>query len=245
MKYAYKSLILAVVLFFSAGIMRIAAAQEATESVAEWEKARHPVFTITYAYPPEIVEGALMEKLQQDHIQAKQRRHTITCKGVVYPVLSPSPLDLYFQTEGKSRKDRHTTLNLFVSKGRDNFIGKEYDEELAENALTFLNDFQEDIAYFALRQEINEKEKALDKVRKDYEDLLDDKQKLQKELYDRKKDVSAATSDKEAKKARRKIGRINKKIRKVENSTRKTERDIEQQKGEIQALRTQLLKMRK
>ncbi len=244
MKYLYTSLMLATLLVFGSGIALTATGQEARESVAEWEKTMHPVFTATYAYSPEIVEGALMEKLQQDHIQAKQRKHTIACEGVVYPALSSSPLDLYFQTESKSRKSKNTTLNLFISKGRDNFIGKKYDEEVAKNALVFLDDFQEEVAYYALRQEINDKEKALEKVRKDYEDLLDDKQKLHKDLYDRQKDLSMADSDKEAKKARRKIERIDKKIRKTENSTRKTEREMEQQKGEIQALRSRLLRMR-
>lgn len=245
MKYLYKSALIIVLLLSGFGGLQNTFAQEATESVAELDKVQHPAFTTTFAKPAEIVEGALLLRLQQDHIRAKERRHIISSKAVVYPKISNAPLDIYFQTESKKtgKHESATTLNMFISKGRDNFIGGKYDEDIAKKALTFLEQFHHDVAVYALRQEIIAKENALEKAQDDYKDRLDDKQDLYDDLYDRKKELSAA-SGRDIKKTKRKINKINKKIHQAEKDIREGERDIEQRKGEIQALRSRLSEMK-
>lgn len=242
MKYRYKSFFLALVLILCFATLK-SDAQQAKESIAELDHVVHPVFTTTFAFPAEIVEGALLEKLQKDHISAKDRRHSITCEGVVYPELSASPLDIYFQTEEKSRKEEYTTtLKMFVSKGRDNFIGEKYDAVLAQKALYFLNHLHDNVDQFALQKNIYEKEDALEGAREDYKDLLEDKQDLYDDLYDRKKELSAA-SGKDIKKTQRKIRKVKKKINRLENEISNAEKDMQQRKGEIQALRSRLSEM--
>lgn len=222
------------------------ALSQAIESRAALNQADHPVFENTFSNSPDILKGALLARLQKDRIPAKSKKNTISCKGVVYPIFSSSPLDLYFQVEGKSKKKKGPSiLLLFISKGKDNFIGKEYDPELSQKALDFLNTFQKDVDLYALKQDIAQKEKDLKKAQSKYEKRLKDKQKLTKKEYDLKRTLSGTQDSKTRHKTRKKLRKTNKRINSVTTDIQKAENDLEQQKGEIQTLKNQLTRFEK
>lgn len=245
MKYLY-TFVSVFVAFSLLASLRPVTAQQTRESTAELEGIARPVFEINFDYPPDIVQEALLEKLQKDRVAVRKKKNLISGQNVQYNVLSSAPLDLYFRTEGKEKKGKGTaTLELFISKGRDNFIGKAFDPELSEKAIGYLDNLRPVIDEYALRWTVNEKEKALEKVRDDYEDLLKDKRKRQEKLYDAKKDQSKATEDKALKKASKRIRKSDKKIRKMERDLRSLETDMEQRKSEIRVMRRQLLEMQR
>lgn len=225
-------------LCFASICMATPSFSQAIESRAEINKNEHPVFENTFPYAPEIVKGALLSRLKEDHISAKSKKNTVTCMSVVYPVLASTPLDLYFQIDGKRKGT--AILKLFISKGKDNFMGKEFDQELSQKALDFLNHFQKDVNQYALQQQISKEKKDLEKAGSKYKKLLKDKQKWIKKEYDLKSSLSGTLDLKARKKIRKKLRKTDKKIYAVDNDIRKAENDLEQRKTKIRVLKDQL-----
>ena len=228
------------------GLAPAVMAQQARETTAQLQEVNRPVFTIEFDYPPDIVEGALMEKLEKDQVKVRDKKHLITGQHVTYGALSASPLDLYFRTSGKEKKGKGTaTLELFLSKGQDNFIGNAFDPELSQKATAYLDGLRPIVDEYALRQTIEEKEQALEDLRDDYENLLKDKGKGYDKLDDAKEDLSRASEDKALKKARKRIRKSDKKIGKMEDELRRLETEMEQRKSALRVLRQRLTEMQR
>ena len=217
------------------------ALSQAKESTAEFKDTEHPVFTVNYNFPSEIVLGAIQQRLKQDGLSSKSRRNVISSEGVHYKILTPDAVDLYFQVESRGKKGRDgSTVDLFISKGKDNFVGSNNDPELAGNAIQYLNDLQPDISIYALQQQIKQQQSAVDKKAKDYKGLLKDSRKLESKRYDLQRDLSGEINPDKQDKLRKKIEKLDKSINKKQMDIRECQRDLDRLKDQLSLVQDQL-----
>lgn len=214
---------------------------QATETTSEFHGGKYPAYTAEYHFPPGVVTDAIQQRLKKDGIAARVRKGVIRSEGINYNILTPQTIDLYVQTKGIGRKGKDgTTVYLFISKGKDNFVGSKNDRELASNAIQYLNSLQHDITVFGLQQQIKAQQKSVDGLAKGYKKMLKDSRKLESKRYSLKSDMSTETNTDKQEKIRRKINKLDKDINKKQSDFRDRQRTLDRQKDQLLLLQTQL-----
>jgi hypothetical protein len=93
------------------------------------------------------------------------------------------------------------TIYLFVSKGYNNFVSSGDDEDTAARVKSFLLSLVNDVRDLDLKYQIDDQTKVSDKAQKDYEKLVDQKAKLEKDLRDTENAIKQADSNRQQQKA--------------------------------------------
>lgn len=203
----YGITLLAFMLFFQTAF------SQAKESTGKLEGTEHPVFVSDYQYPADIVLGGIAQRLKEAGLSTRSRKGMITNKGVHLSALSSNPIDLYIEVENKGRKGQNGSMvSLFVSKGRDNFVGNTYDPELAANAIDFLNSLQYNVTQYALSQDIKKQQKELDQQSKDYKKETKRIRKLQSKKQDKQNELNRERDAGKMRKISHKINKLDKDI---------------------------------
>lgn len=213
---------------------------QAKETQAPLDGMDRPAFTDQYPYSGDIVTGAIRQRLKNDGISNKLRKGQITSEGIRYAALSPEVIDLYFQIDEKGRRGKNgTAVNLFISKGQDNFIGNE-DGDVSHNAIQFLNNLEKDIAHYGLQQQITEQQKAVDDRANDYKKLLKNARKLESKRYSLQRNLSGETNPDKQDKYRKKLLKLDKSVNSKQADIREVQRDLQRQKDQLTLLQDQL-----
>lgn len=214
---------------------------QSKETIAKYQKVDQPAFTIIYDQPSDMVTGAVQQRLKKDGISFRTGKGVISCKGVNYPVLADTSVNLYFLVEGRGRKGRDgSDLTLFISKGPDHFISRQSDPHIAKKALQYLNELQQNVTVYALQQQINAQQKTVDGKAKDYRKLLKASHKLESKRYGLQKKLSSETNPSRQDKLRNKIQSLNKKISRNQSDIKGNQRDLLQAKDQLNFLQQQL-----
>ncbi|HVW99747.1 MAG TPA: hypothetical protein VHA52_04780, partial [Candidatus Babeliaceae bacterium] len=139
------------------------------------------------------------------------------------------------------RKDKDgSTVNLFISKGKDNFIGRANDATLARNARQYLDRLPRDISVYALQTQIADQQKSVDKQAGSYKKLLKDAQKLESTRYSLQRDVSGEMDPAKQDKLKRKMEKLDRSINDKQLDVKQAQRDLERQKDQLSLLQDQL-----
>ena len=104
-----------------------------------------------------------------------------------------SNYDIYTKvtTVGK-KKSLKTVIYILVSKGNENFETAAENPELAANTKTFLDNFVATyLRQFDIEQKAQNQAQIISKLEKEYKSLTSDKEKLQKQLQDKEKAITA------------------------------------------------------
>lgn len=235
--YLYSVFLFSTIFLLFLGNPFTASAQEARETVTELNKEKHPGFEIVYPHDIKTVQAALLENLKKDGISTKKRGKTITCMAVNNSDISDKKLDLYFQTKKKNKNA--TLVQMFISKGYDNFIGTAYDSLIAKNALVYLNQLKSEVDIYAFQQKINEDEKALTKAQDKAQKLKDQKEKIVTTLNDQTDKLKTA-SGKNVQKAQKSIKKANKKLAKSQKKINKAEKEVHRLENELSDIKEKL-----
>lgn len=214
---------------------------QARETTSKFQNADHPAFTDNYSFPSDIVTGAILQRLKQDGISSRTKKGVISSEGVKYTRLSSEPIDLYFQIQGLGKRGRDgSVVTVFISKGKDNFIGNANDPSVAQNTLQYLNNFQHDISLYSLQQQIKDQQKSIDSKSKQYNKLLKDSKKMQDKRYSLQRNLSAETNVSKQDKIRKKIRKLDKGILNKQTDIKNREGELQQSKGQLSLLQKQL-----
>jgi len=162
-------------LFF--GMM--ANAQVVTEAIAPFNKERKPAFTMQLDYSKKLVEEALEKRLKKDKQKGKSESGMVKYAQAHYPNICAQVCDFYIRVDGTSKT---ATVYIFISKGYNNFVSSGDDEDTASRVEAFLKSLITDVRSLDLEYQIEEQTKLSEKAQKDYEKLIDQKSKLEKEL---------------------------------------------------------------
>ncbi|TAM99278.1 MAG: hypothetical protein EPN39_07010 [Chitinophagaceae bacterium] len=214
---------------------------QARETTSKFQNADHPAFTDNYSFPSDIVTGAILQRLKQDGISSRTKKGVISSEGVKYTRLSSEPIDLYFQIQGLGKRGRDgSVVTVFISKGKDNFIGNANDPSVVQNTLQYLNNFQHDISLYSLQQQIKDQQKSIDSKSKQYNKLLKDSKKMQDKRYSLQRNLSAETNVSKQDKIRKKIRKLDKGILNKQTDIKNREGELQQSKGQLSLLQKQL-----
>lgn len=214
---------------------------QARETTAKFQNAEHPAFTDNYSFPSDIVTGAILQRLKQDGISFRTKKGIISSEGVKYMRLASEPIDLYFQIQGLGKRGRDgSVVTVFISKGKDNFIGNANDPSIAQNTLQYLNNFQHDISLYSLQQQIKDQQSSIDSKSKQYNKLLKNSKKMQDKRYSLQRSLSGETNVGKQDKIRKKIRKLGKSISNNQNDIKNRESELQQLKGQLTLLQDQL-----
>lgn len=214
---------------------------QARETTAKFQNAEHPAFTDNYSFPSDIVTGAILQRLKQDGISFRTKKGIISSEGVKYTRLASEPIDLYFQIRGLGKRGRDgSVVTVFISKGKDNFIGNANDPSIAQNTLLYLNNFQHDISLYSLQQQIKDQQSSIDSKSKQYYKLLKNSKKMQDKRYSLQRSLSGETNVGKQDKIRKKIRKLGKSISNNQNDIKNRESELQQLKGQLTLLQDQL-----
>lgn len=236
MKYKYLLTLLCCSLF----TLNQALAQT-TETTAKFHDGVYPAFTAEYPFQPDIVLQAIQQRLKKDRIAVHSRKNVLSSEGVQYDILTPQTIDLYFQVEQSGKKkDKASTVNLFISKGKDNFTGSSQDPELAQHAILYLNNLKQDITVYNLQVQLKQQQKTVDREVKNYNNLLRDAKKLEDKRYSLQQDLSKETDPAKQDKLRKRIENYSNDIKGKQSAISNAQSGLQQEKDQLNTLQSQL-----
>ena len=187
-----KKFILLITICFLLG--EIASAQ-AYEGKVEYLKKDEDAVLIEIPYPPSIVEGAIVEKMERLGHKGKETKGFHTYKAISIGEISADDMDYMIKVERKSRKDKDESVVYLVMKSSESNPISMSESNIKERAKSFLNNLTPLVEAYNLEQEIIGQEEAVKKAEKKYNNLQDDlqdlekrKKKLEDSIEDNKKD---------------------------------------------------------
>lgn len=170
------------------------------EGTVEFDKKKQQAFVIDYAYSPEAVENAFVQKIEKLGYSSKtekglfnRNKGFIVFRSTVISEIDPVQRDYMVKVEKKSRKDDNaSTLYLLIMSADQNQLPVMKTDEVAK-AKSFLNNMLPDIEDAKLEIEIKGNEESVAKSEKKFKDLQDEKTELEKKLKKNAEDIEKQT----------------------------------------------------
>ncbi len=181
-----KRYLLSLALILACSLASIAQAYEGT---VEYSKKKQQAFVIDYAYSPEAVENALVQKIEKLGYSSKTEKGLfnkdkgfIVFRNTVISEIDAVSHDYVLKVEKKSRKETDAaTLYLIVLNDDSNVLPSMNTDQVAK-AKYFLNNLLPEIEEAKLELEIKDNEESVSKSEKKFKDLQDEKADLEKKL---------------------------------------------------------------
>jgi len=183
------------ILFFIAINLTVSSFSQAFEDKVQYDKKKQACISIEYAYPPEAVQNAIIEKFRKLGYKAKEEKGILNAdkgflifKNAYVTDISRDRYDYIINVSRKSRKDKdESELNLIIYKDDVNALDK-MEAYSVGNAKTFLNDMLPEIEEANLELQIKDAETQVAKSEKKLKNLQDDKIDLDRKLDQNAKD---------------------------------------------------------
>lgn len=167
---------------------------QAYEANIQYDKKKYAAIAIDYAYPPEAVENAIVQKMEKIGYRAKEEKGILNkdkgfliFKNAYVTDISKDKMDYIIKVERKSRKESdEAVLYLIMQKGGENAMGKMVSYDIGK-AKSYLNNMLPDIEAANLELQIIAQEELVAKTEKKLKGLQDDKTDLEKKLAENAK----------------------------------------------------------
>ncbi len=173
---------------FSVLLMSTLVKAQAYESTIKYNKVDQPALAIEYNYPPDLVEKALVSKLESLGVKGKSSKGFRVYTGTTIPEINNTAMDYTFSVDKKSRKDKNTSvIHLIISGG--NVIG-DNNGAIKDNAKAFLANLRPHIEAGDLTLQIKAQEDVLSKAEKKLKSLQSDQSDLEKRIKKAQEDLS-------------------------------------------------------
>ena len=178
---------------------------QAYESSIQYDKKKQNAIAIDYAYPPEAVENAFIQKMEKLGYKVKEEKGLLNrdkgfliFKNAYVTDISKERMDYIIKVERKSRKESdESVLYLIMSKNGENALNKMEAYDVG-NAKSYVNNMIPDIEASNLELQIKTQEDVVAKAEKKLKGLQDDKLALEKKLAENVQAQDEAIKDIEA-----------------------------------------------
>jgi hypothetical protein len=168
---------------------------QSVNSTVTFNKVDRPALMLTVPYKESVAEGAIVENLKKTGYDAETKGRFFWKQNKVNGFyafknvnLNGNLVDLYFKVDQKSRKLDQTNMYLLVSKGEENFIGRD-DTAIYNSAKRFLDGFVSQTAAYkhqldvkAQEETVKDSEKKLVKLKESQADMEKKIEQLQNDL---------------------------------------------------------------
>lgn len=180
---------------------------QAYEASIQYDKKKEAAIVIDYAYSPEAVENAIVQRMEKLGYRAKQEKGILNkdkgfliFKNAYVTDISKDKMDYIIKVERKSKKESdEAVLYMIMKKGGENAMGKMAAYDIG-NAKSYLNDMLPDIEAANLELQIIAQEEIVAKAEKKLKGLQDDKADLEKKLSANEKSQDETIKDIESQK---------------------------------------------
>ncbi|MBC7873663.1 MAG: hypothetical protein H7Y01_06695 [Ferruginibacter sp.] len=175
---------------------------QAYEGTIQYDKKKQAAIIIEYAYPPEAVENAFVQKMEKLGYKAKEEKGLLNrdkgfllFKNAYITDISNDKMDYIIKVERKSRKESdEAVLYLIMSRDGENAMNKLEAYDIGR-AKSFLNYMLPDIEVANLELQIKAQEETVSKAEKKLKGLQDDKKDLESKLADNEKSQEETIKD--------------------------------------------------
>ena len=157
-------------------------------TVAGPEKESIKAFTVTYAYPSDQIEAAIIDRLAKEGIKGKKAKNNFYAfKGVKYNYLWPRTCDFYVSVTGTKTSG---TIYLAISSGYDNFI---IDDDAEQNKAIsdWMASLENDVKSYIHNNKIAEQEKVVNNADKEADKLRKERAKIEKNIEKNQAEIKA------------------------------------------------------
>ena len=127
-------------------------------------------YTITFNYPVEDIENAIIERLGKEGVEGSKKKSFYSFKGIKYNYLWNKMFDMYLNFTGSKNAG---TINVLLSQGYDNFIVPTQDSITTTKMFEWLTtldldiqNYRYNIAMQTHQDEYEDIDKALSKLEK-------------------------------------------------------------------------------
>lgn len=157
-----------------------AIAQSVSMGPATFNKEQKPGFTMELSYSKKVVEEAVENHFKKSKLKGKSASGMTEYAKVNYNEMCVNGTTIYTKVEGSSKQ---ATLTIFAMRDNGNFISGT-DEETPCIVKFMQETIANDVRALDLQYKIEEQTKECTKAQKEYEKLLDEKSKIEKEILD-------------------------------------------------------------
>lgn len=174
------------------------------ETTLEYGKKKQAAFAVDYSFPPEAVENALTQKMDQLGYKSKEEKGIFNKdkgfrvhKNTYITEIHPSSMDYIFKVEPKSRKSKdESVIYLIIIKDGENAKAG-FEAADIERAKAFLSNLQPQVESADLELKIKSQEDAVVKAEKKLRDLEDDQKSMEKKIKDLQEDLKTNAKNQE------------------------------------------------
>jgi hypothetical protein len=157
--------------------------QTAYEGKIEYQKKDEPALIIDFPYPPNIVEFAIIDRMEHMGHKKKESKGFLIYKNVVIKEISNQPMDYMIKVERKSRKEKDESEVYFIMNNtEENVLARTHDPSASGKAKTFLSELHPHIQKHHLEMLIKDQEELVEKAEKKLKGLQDDKEDMDKKV---------------------------------------------------------------
>lgn len=145
-------------------------AKPEVKAVLNYDKNLIMGYTITFNYPVEDIETAIIDRLEKEGVEGNEKKNFYSFKGIKYNYLWNKMFDMYMQFTGSKNAG---TINLLLSQGYDNFIVPTEDSITTTKVFEWLTQLDLDVQNYRYNV-------AMDTHQEEQEDIDKELSKLEK-----------------------------------------------------------------
>ena len=179
-------------------------AQSYTSTVS-YNKMQRPAMVLQLPYSESVAEDFIVANLKKTGFEPETKgklfwkKNTIDgyyiFKGVTLPEYT-TPVDLYFKVDQRSKKLKdQSTIAMLVSRGDENFISLDGDENAFLAAKHFLNGFVSESATFKQNLDVEAQENVVKNAEKKFTKLQEDEKDIMKKIEQLQNDLKNNRAD--------------------------------------------------
>lgn len=166
---------------------------QAVAGRVEYQKSQQPAAIIELPYSPETTEAAIKDFLAKKGAKSSNAKGFLVFKKVQLALSDPTPSDVYFKIDKKSKRDNNNSVvYMMVSKQDENVATRSSEDNYGiDQAISFLNEIGPSISGYSLGVDMKAQEENIKKAEKRYNSLLDEA----KDLENRRRGIEEKLQD--------------------------------------------------
>lgn len=180
--------------------MSVFSQTSATLGKIDYQKGQKQVAIVELPYQPEVVEGALKNKLQTALVKEERLKGMQVFKGARLTPTDGQVVDMYFRVEKRGGKEAgQSVVYLILGRPNENVALRNADDAYRLNdARDFLNDLSPAVAAYDLDVKIKNQEELIKKTEKSIKGLSDDQKIYEKRIRELEDKLAQNRKDQES-----------------------------------------------
>ena len=182
-----KDLLLSTVAF----LLAISSFSQVSQETIDYNKQKHTAFKMEYDYPPEVVQTALVQRMEQLGYRGKEEKGIlnrdkgfVVHKGAFVTEVNEKSMDYIFKIDPRTKKDKTgSVIHMVILKDGTNAASTFTDDEVGR-VRSFLTRLAPEVESTNLEMQIKGQEEGVVKSEKKFKTLQADSLSLENKIRD-------------------------------------------------------------